>query len=178
MHFEGLRPGQDVQRELRLHWSEEALHLLPAGRTSGFESVPLSLFSEAEEPVAFPLANGILKVGSSLYAVLDPRTMLLSARVHPDQEAVVFQDSTPSLDPTETWEIYFVTSEALALQLADVLVWNPIRNLPGGNGQPEAGGCGGCGLEGRGGLHQGSAFGPGFALLFLLATSRRRRKPS
>jgi hypothetical protein len=100
------------------------LRFLPAGGQE-LISVPLSLFAAAEEPIGLPLANGILGLGDERYLVLDPRTMMLAARVHPEQDYVRFVDHSAATGPGETWELYFTSGEQRALSLSQQLVQRP-----------------------------------------------------
>ena len=122
--FTGLDVADTWDRQVSIPFTRDSIRWIPAGRTTGWETLPLSLFADAD-PMGIPLANGLFDLGDGLFLVLAPGAMNLAARVHPDQDAVVFRDRTPSRYEQQTWEMYFVDGEAAAEALAAELVQSP-----------------------------------------------------
>ena len=122
--FTGLDTADPWDRWLQIPFAEDAIRWIPAGRTQGWESLPLSVFAD-DDPMGIPLANGLFDLGGGLFIVLSPGSMNLAARVHPDQDVVTFRDRTPARQDVQTWELYFVDGEAAAETLAGRLVQAP-----------------------------------------------------
>jgi len=122
--FSGSDTADQPHRWIDIPLATDQLRFLPAGGQE-LISVPLSLFAALEEPVGVPLANGILGLGDDRFLVLEPRTMMLAARIHPDQGYVRFIDQSPATEPGEIWELYFTSGEESALTLSQQLVQRP-----------------------------------------------------
>jgi MYXO-CTERM domain-containing protein len=133
--FTGLDGADTWDRQLAIPFTQDTIRWIPAGRTTGWESLPLSVFAD-DDPMGIPLANGLFDLGEGLFLVLAPGAMNLAARVHPDQDTVVFRDRTAlrtelqddgilGQADEQTWELYFVEGEAAAEALAIELVQSP-----------------------------------------------------
>ena len=184
--FDGLDGTASSARWVDIAWEQEDLRFVPAGRSVGFESVPLDLFAAVEEPVGLPLGNGVLEVGENLFVVLDPTTMLLCARVHPSLDYVRFYDETPASEHVEVgaslserWVMYFVEGEAAALDLARRLVQEPegpVDGQPGDGGlfseQPQLS-CGGCAQGGGPADFRGRGLLVLFVLVYLSGAPKK-----
>ena len=173
--FEGIATDELGARWLDIPWDRNELRFLPAGRDEGLVSVPLALFQEEEEAVGMPLANGILEVADDLFVVLDPTTMLLCARVHPNQGFVRFLDETPSSNGREDWELWFVVGEESALELSRRLIGVPAGPFEGPREGPSSAlGFDGCGCD----TSSPASFdgGQGGLFLLLLPVAWKRRQ--
>jgi hypothetical protein len=122
--FEGLERPDEWDRWVEIPWDQDVFRYIPAGRLTDWAEIPMEVFDE-DVPVGQPLANGLLDLGDGLFLVLEPQTMNLAARVHPDQDFVAFVDRTPGGGDSETWRIWFVQGEAEAEALAMRLVQEP-----------------------------------------------------
>ncbi len=122
--FTGLTTADPYDRWLEIPFAPDSIRWIPAGRTTGWEELPLSVFAD-DEQLGIPLANGLLDMGGGQFLVLSPGSMNLAARVHPDQASVVFRDRTASRQDVQTWELYFVDGQEAAEALATTLVQAP-----------------------------------------------------
>ena len=138
-------------------------------------SVPLELFAEAEVPVGVPLSGGLLGLGGDTWLVVDPRTVGVAARVHPDQDFVRFQEGTRARGDGERWELWFVEGEATALALAARLTNTPDVHVPPIDGPPDE--PDGCQCTTAAPDRPTAGLAAIWALAGLGATGRRRRRP-
>lgn len=122
--FRGLQAADPWDRWLEIPFTQDDIRWIPAGRTRGWESLPLSVLAD-DDPMGIPLANGLFDLGDGLFLVLSPGSMNLAARIHPDQDTVLFRDRTAARQDEQTWEVYFVEGQAAAETLADELVQAP-----------------------------------------------------
>jgi len=122
--FFGADTSSNPSRWIDIPLNTAEIRFLPAGGND-LVSVPLSVFAGAEQAVGVPLANGILGLGDDRFLVLDPRSMMLAARLHPSQSFVRFVDHSAALVPDEVWQIYFTSGEDSARALSQQLVQRP-----------------------------------------------------
>jgi len=169
--FSGLRTALDQSRSVEVDWTTDTVEFVPAGSAGALARVPLSVFEGAEEPVGIPLPGGVLGLGGDRWLVVDPRTVGVAARIHPDQAFVAFEDDTRALEDTDVWELWFVDGEAEALALAERLAVTPdvtLYGTPIGAPPVDETGCE-CGTVSP------SSATPGWALVCLVILARRRR---
>ena len=123
--FDGFRAVADHGRRVEIGWTADSVDFVPAGSAGTVASVPLSVFAGADVPVGISLPGGVLGLGGDAWLVVDPRTVGVAARVHPDQDFVSFLDDTRAVGDAEVWELWFVQGEAAALALAQRLTATP-----------------------------------------------------